>query len=111
MTDNAATSAAPSRTAILVAAFDSQLKWAPRFSGRWSREGSPLGDRQRHPHAISDGQLADYGGGAGLHALDPAFDRGAGGGRRRPGHPRAADSAILPRLVRRCGTTRARCHR
>ena len=28
MTDNAPTSAATSRTAILVAAFDSQLKWA-----------------------------------------------------------------------------------
>ena len=40
MMDNAATSAATSRTAILVAAFDSQLKWAATIQRRWSREGS-----------------------------------------------------------------------
>jgi Putative glycosyltransferase (DUF6716) len=66
MTDNAPTSAAPSRTAILVAAFDSQLKWAATIQGALESRGFacqvivPSDIR----HAISDGQLADYGGGA-----------------------------------------------
>ena len=48
MTDNAPTSAAPSRTAILVAAFDSQLKWAATIQGALESRGFALpGDRAK----------------------------------------------------------------
>jgi hypothetical protein len=60
------TSTAPTRTAMLVAAFDSQLKWAGTI--RRSLESRGFSCRTIVPtdirHAISDGQLADSGGGA-----------------------------------------------
>ena len=66
MTDNTPTSAAPTRTAILVAAFDSQLKWAGAI--RRALESRGFACRVIVPsdirHAISDGQLADYSGDA-----------------------------------------------
>jgi hypothetical protein len=60
----AAAVAAPTRTAILVAAFDSQLKWAGTIRRALLQQGFscqviiPSDIR----HAVSDGQLADYGG-------------------------------------------------
>ena len=64
MTDNAPTSAVPTQTAILVAAFDSQLKWAATIQEALESRGFAC--RVIVPsdvrHAISDGQLADYGG-------------------------------------------------
>ena len=64
MTDNAPTSAVPTKTAILVAAFDSQLKWAATIQEALESRG--FGCRVIVPsdlrHAISDGQLADYSG-------------------------------------------------
>ena len=64
MTDNTPISAVP--TAILVAAFDSQLKWAETI--RRALEARGFACRMIVPsdirHAISDGQLADYSGGA-----------------------------------------------
>ena len=66
MTDNTPTSAVPTRIAILVAAFDSQLKWAGTI--RRALESRGFACRVIVPsdirHAISDGQLADYSGGA-----------------------------------------------
>ena len=66
MTDNTPTSAVPTRIAILVAAFDSQLKWAGTI--RRALEARGFACRMIVPsdirHAISDGQLADYSGGA-----------------------------------------------
>jgi hypothetical protein len=66
MTDNTPTSAVPGRTAILVAAFDSQLKWAETI--RQSLELRGFACRMIVPsdlrHAISDLQLADHSGGA-----------------------------------------------
>jgi hypothetical protein len=66
MTDHAPTSAVPTQSAILVAAFDSQLKWAATIQGALESRGFAC--RVIVPsdirHAISDGQLADYGGGA-----------------------------------------------
>ena len=66
MTDNTPTSAVPTRIAILVAAFDSQLKWAETI--RRALEARGFACRMIVPsdirHAISDGQLADYSGGA-----------------------------------------------
>ena len=66
MTDNTPTSAAPTRAAILVAAFDSQLKWAGAI--RRALESRGFACRVIVPsdirHAISDGQLADYSGDA-----------------------------------------------
>jgi hypothetical protein len=63
MTDNKPTSAVP--TAILVAAFDSQLKWAGTI--RRALESRGFACQLIVPsdirHAISDGQLADYNGG------------------------------------------------
>ena len=63
MTDNAPTSAVPTQTAILVAAFDSQLKWAATIQEALESRGFAC--RVIVPsdvrHAISDGQLADYG--------------------------------------------------
>jgi hypothetical protein len=54
----------PSRTAILVAAFDSQLKWADSI--RRALEAESFGCQVIVPsdirHAISDTQLADFGG-------------------------------------------------
>ena len=47
MTDNAPTSAVPTKTAILVAAFDSQLKWAATIQEVLSREGLAAGDRAK----------------------------------------------------------------
>ena len=47
MTDNAAMSAAPSRTAILVAAFDSQLKWAYDSAGAGVERVRLPGDRAK----------------------------------------------------------------
>src|SRR4029450_8556224 len=56
----------PPRTAILVAAFDSQLKWAGTI--RSALESKGFACRTIIPsdirHAISDSQLADNGGGA-----------------------------------------------
>jgi hypothetical protein len=64
MTDNMPTSAEPTRTAILVAAFDSQLKWAGTI--RRALESRGFACRVVVPsdirHAISDSQLADYSG-------------------------------------------------
>jgi hypothetical protein len=64
MTDNTPTSAPPTRTAILVAAFDSQLKWAGTI--RRALESRGFACRVIVPsdirHAISDGQRADYSG-------------------------------------------------
>lgn len=64
MTDNTPTSAVPTRIAILVAAFDSQLKWAGTI--RRALEARGFACRMIVPsdirHAISDGQLADYSG-------------------------------------------------
>ena len=64
MTDNKPTSPVP--TAILVAAFDSQLKWAETI--RRALEARGFACRMIVPsdirHAISDGQLADYSSGA-----------------------------------------------
>lgn len=64
MTDNTPASTMPTRTAILVAAFDSQLKWARAI--RQGLESRGFACRTIVPsdirHAISDGQLADYGG-------------------------------------------------
>jgi hypothetical protein len=64
MTDNVPTSAEPTRTAILVAAFDSQLKWAGTI--RRALESRGFACRVVVPsdirHAISDSQLADYSG-------------------------------------------------
>jgi hypothetical protein len=64
MTDNMPTSAEPTRTAILVAAFDSQLKWAGTI--RRALESRGFACRVIVPsdirHAISDSQLADYSG-------------------------------------------------
>jgi hypothetical protein len=66
MTDNTPISAVPTRTAILVAAFDSQLKWAETI--RRALEARGFACRMIVPsdirHAISDGQLADYSGSA-----------------------------------------------
>ncbi|HET9560516.1 MAG TPA: DUF6716 putative glycosyltransferase [Propionibacteriaceae bacterium] len=66
MTDNTPISAVTTRTAILVAAFDSQLKWAETI--RRALEARGFACRMIVPsdirHAISDGQLADYSGGA-----------------------------------------------
>jgi hypothetical protein len=63
MTDNKPTSAVP--TAILVAAFDSQLKWAGTI--RRALESRGFACQLIVPsdirHTISDGQLADYNGG------------------------------------------------
>jgi hypothetical protein len=64
MTDNVPTSAEPTRTAIFVAAFDSQLKWAGTIRRALESRGFacwvivPSDVR----HAISDSQLADYSG-------------------------------------------------
>jgi hypothetical protein len=70
MTHNPTTSAASTRTAILVAAFDSQLKWAE--TTRRALESRGFECRMIVPrdirHAISDSQLADYGGGAVAYA-------------------------------------------
>jgi hypothetical protein len=66
MTHDTTTSSVPTRTAILVAAFDSQLKWAGTI--RPALESRGFACRTIAPsdirHAISDSQLADYGGGA-----------------------------------------------
>jgi hypothetical protein len=66
MTHNTSTSRAPRRTAILVAAFDSQLKWAGTI--RTALESRGFACQTIAPsdirHAISESQLADYGGGA-----------------------------------------------
>jgi hypothetical protein len=55
---------APQRTAILVAAFDSQLKWAATI--RHALQGQGFRCQVIVPsdirHAVSDSQLADYGG-------------------------------------------------
>jgi hypothetical protein len=65
MTDHTPRSAVPIRTAILVAAFDSQLKWAATIQRGLESRGFacqvivPCDIR----HAVSDGQLADYSGG------------------------------------------------
>jgi hypothetical protein len=60
------TSTAPARTAMLVAAFDSQLKWAGTI--RRSLESRGFSCRTIVPsdirHAVSESQLADSGGGA-----------------------------------------------
>jgi hypothetical protein len=64
MTDDTSAFAVPARTAILVAAFDSQLKWAATIRQVLESRGFdcqvivPSDIR----HAISDNQLADYGG-------------------------------------------------
>jgi hypothetical protein len=64
MTHN--TSTVPTRSAILVAAFDSQLKWSGTI--RRALESRGFTCRMIVPtdirHAISDSQLADYGAGA-----------------------------------------------
>lgn len=66
MIDNGSAFTLPNRTAIFVAAFDSQLKWAEtirsalELRGFTSRTIIPSDIR----HAISDSQLADNGGGA-----------------------------------------------
>jgi hypothetical protein len=64
MTDNKPTSAVP--TAILVAAFDSQLKWAATIERALESRGfaCQLIVPSDIRHAISDSQLADYNGGA-----------------------------------------------
>jgi hypothetical protein len=65
MAHNASTLTLPTRTAILIAAFDSQLKWAGTIRSALESRGFacqtivPSDIR----HAISDSQLADYGGG------------------------------------------------
>jgi hypothetical protein len=67
--DNVSTSAAPTRTAILVAAFDSQLKWAAAIRRGLESKGFacqiivPSDIR----HAISASQLADFCGGMVTH--------------------------------------------
>jgi Putative glycosyltransferase (DUF6716) len=62
MTDNMPRSTVATRTAILVAAFDSQLKWAGTI--RPALESRGFACRMIVPtdirHAISDSQLADY---------------------------------------------------
>jgi hypothetical protein len=64
MTDNTQTSAVATRTAYLVAAFDSQLKWAGTI--RQALESRGFACQMIVPsdirYAISDGQLAAYGG-------------------------------------------------
>jgi hypothetical protein len=66
MIDNGSTFTLPTRTAILVVAFDSQLKWAGTIRSALESRGFacrtiiPSDIRQ----AISDSQLADHGGGA-----------------------------------------------
>ena len=64
MTDDTSAFAVPARTAILVAAFDSQLKWAATI--RQGLESRGFDCQVIVPsdirHAISDNQLADYGG-------------------------------------------------
>ena len=66
MTQNTSTFPLPTRTAILVAAFDSQLKWAGTIRAALEPRGFVC--RTIIPsdvrHAISDSQLADSGGGA-----------------------------------------------
>src|SRR5687768_18497405 len=64
MTYNKPTSAVP--TAILVAAFDSQLKWATTIERALESRGfaCQLIVPSDIRHAISDSQLADYNGGA-----------------------------------------------
>jgi hypothetical protein len=66
MTHNTSTFTLPTRTAILVAAFDSQLKWAGTI--RSALESKGFACRTIIPsdirHAISDSQRADNGGGA-----------------------------------------------
>jgi hypothetical protein len=66
MTQNTSTLTPPTRTAILVAAFDSQLKWAGTIRTALEQRGFVC--RTIIPsdirHAISDSQLADSGGGA-----------------------------------------------
>jgi Putative glycosyltransferase (DUF6716) len=66
MAHNTSTFTLRTRTAILVAAFDSQLKWAGTI--RPALESRGFTCRTIVPsdirHAISDRQLADYGGGA-----------------------------------------------
>jgi hypothetical protein len=64
MTDDTAAPAVPTRTAILVAAFDSQLKWAGTI--RRALESRGFACRVIVPsdirHAVSDSQLADFSG-------------------------------------------------
>ncbi|HEX5906056.1 MAG TPA: DUF6716 putative glycosyltransferase [Propionibacteriaceae bacterium] len=62
MTDDTPTPGAPSKTAILVAAFDSQLKWAGTI--RQGLESRGFACQIVVPsdirHAVSDGQLVDF---------------------------------------------------
>ena len=66
MIDNGSAFTLPNRTAIFVAAFDSQLKWAETIRSALESRGFTC--RTIIPsdirHAISDSQLADNGGGA-----------------------------------------------
>ena len=69
MIDNVSTFAAPTRTAILVAAFDSQLKWAAAIRRGLESKGfaCQIIVPSESRHAISASQLADFCGGIVTH--------------------------------------------